>query len=77
MADILFILDKSGSIRHERFERVKTMITDVIDSLEIFNDKVRVAAVCFSNDATLEFDLDQYRTKQDIMVRNSRTWYQK
>ncbi len=68
MADILFIIDKSGSVRHERFEDVKEMLTDAIDRLEIFNDKVRVAAISFCDDATLDFDLDDYRSKQDIMV---------
>ncbi len=66
MADILLIIDKSGSIR--RFDDVKEMLTDAIDRLEIFNDKVRVAAVSFSDNATLDFDLDDYRTKQDIMA---------
>ncbi len=51
-----------------RFEAVKQMLVNVTNELEIFNDKVRVGAVSFCNDATLEFDLDQYRSKQDVMV---------
>ena len=65
-ADILFLIDRSGSIRHERFDEVKEFLVDIIDDLEVWNDKIRVAAISFSDDATLEFDFNDYRTKQDV-----------
>ncbi len=66
----MFVIDGSGSIRHERFHEVLDFMTGVVQQLEINPDrpnKVRVAAVCFNTQAFVEFYLNTYRTKQDII----------
>ena len=35
MADICFIIDKSGSIRHEKFPEVQAFINGIISQLEV------------------------------------------
>ena len=47
---------------------VKNMIADTINEFEIDDDKVRVAALSFSDDARKEFALNSYSSKQDIKV---------
>lgn len=63
------MVDASGSVRNERFDDLKRMIGGIINDLEIFNDRVRVAAISFCNSATVIFGLNEYNTKQDITVR--------
>ena len=36
MADICFIIDKSGSIRHEKFPEVQAFINGIISQLEVY-----------------------------------------
>ena len=69
---MLFILDRSGSVQHERFDEVKEFLVNIVEDLEVWNDKIRIAAVSFSDEAVLEFDLNDYNTKQDIQaaIRN-------
>ena len=66
MADVLFIIDKSGSIRHERYSEVLEFICNIVEDFEIWQDKVRVAALTFDDDAQLEFYLNTYDNKADI-----------
>lgn len=73
--DVLYIVDRSGSIRHERFEEVKEMIAETVSELETWQGKVRVAGISFSDDARVEFQLDSYTHKQDIMEAIRRIAY--
>jgi len=73
--DVLFIIDKSGSIRHERFMDVKDMIASTVSQFEVYRDKVRIAAVSFSDAAQLEFSLNTYTSAQDIMQGIKRVRY--
>ena len=37
-ADVVFIIDKSGSIRHEKFGEVQQFINAIIEQLEVMAD---------------------------------------
>lgn len=65
-ADIAIILDRSGSIRREWFDRVKEYLVSVVSQYEVYDDKVRIACVTFSNDAVVVFYLNTYSNIQDI-----------
>ena len=53
-ADVIFAIDVSGSIRHERFPLVQEFFISIIENLEINPlrlDKTRVGALSFSDKA--------------------------
>ena len=66
-ADIVIALDVSGSIRQERFADVLEFFVGVVENLEVYNDKVRVGALTFSDSATLQFRLNERSTRQDVI----------
>ena len=72
--DLAIILDKSGSIQHERFEGVKQFLVDVVTDLEVFGDKVRVALVSFDDVAQLHFGLNFYDNMQVCASLNYLVW---
>ena len=77
-ADLTFIIDGSGSIRHERFQDIKDFVIGIVKELEINPDrpnKVQVAAICFDTEAFVEFYLNTYRTKQDVIQAIQRIHY--
>jgi collagen type VI alpha len=65
--DVTFIIDKSGSIRRERFPFIRNFINDVIDKFEVGTDRMRVSAVSFSDNSAMEFRFNQHYNKQDVM----------
>lgn len=73
--DLVIILDRSGSIRQEMFDDVKQYIVNVISEFEVYDDKVRVACVAFSDDATTIFYLNTYSQLQDISEAILRVTY--
>lgn len=66
-ADIVFIIDKSGSIRNERFMAVKEFFVTVIEDMELWNDKIRIGLVSFDDQARVEFFMDTYTSKADVI----------
>ena len=56
-ADITFILDGSGSIDQLNFDLMKEFVKDVIDELNVAEDRSHVALITFSDNANLNFDL--------------------
>ena len=66
-ADIVFAIDVSGSIRLERFDQVRELLVSIVENMEVYNDKVRVGALIFSDRATLQFRLNERSSRQDIV----------
>ncbi|XP_055272570.1 collagen alpha-5(VI) chain [Moschus berezovskii] len=65
-ADIMFLVDSSGSIGHENFEKMKTFMKNLLDKIQIGEDKTRVGVVQFSHYSKEEFQLDKYFTQKEI-----------
>ncbi|KAK7502428.1 hypothetical protein BaRGS_00006381, partial [Batillaria attramentaria] len=70
--DVTFILDSSGSVGEVNFDRVRNFTISAIRDLEIDNGFFRVAVVTFSDSANIEFYLNSYVTKDEIVnaIRN-------
>ena len=66
-ADIVFLLDASGSIHHERFPIVQDFVKQIVESLEISETRARVALLSWSNSARLDFLLNRFKSKQDVI----------
>lgn len=65
-ADIMFLVDSSGSIGSENFETMKTFMKNLLTKIEIGADKAQIGVVQFSNYNKEEFQLNQYFTTKDI-----------
>ena len=65
-ADVVFVVDSSGSIKISNFKKVRSFVSNVVDAFDIGSDKVRVGLIQFSRQAYLEFDLDEYSNKADV-----------
>ena len=74
-ADILVILDTSGSIRQERFPQVREFMINVIRSLEWSEDRIQVAATSFSDEVLVEFTFQTYDQRQDQIEALRRVTY--
>ncbi len=77
-ADILFVIDGSGSIRHERFNDIKDFVIGIVEGLEINSNrpnKVRIALICFDDEPFTEFYLNTYQQKQDVIQAIQRISY--
>ncbi|XP_019627188.1 PREDICTED: collagen alpha-3(VI) chain-like [Branchiostoma belcheri] len=60
VADIVFVVDGTGSVGLENFERMKTFISQLLAFLDIGENAVRVSIVQYAVQARTEFFLDQY-----------------
>ena len=57
--DLIFLIDSSGSIRHERFPHIIDFLLNIVKELNIGRDATRVGALKFSDVATMEFPFDR------------------
>ncbi|KAG7466039.1 hypothetical protein MATL_G00160590 [Megalops atlanticus] len=70
--DLVFIIDSSRSVRPGEFEKVKTFLSDMVDTLEIGQDATRVAVVNYASTVKIEFLLKTYFSKVDLKQALSR-----
>ncbi|XP_072366354.1 collagen alpha-6(VI) chain-like [Scyliorhinus torazame] len=66
VADIIFLIDGSSSIRSQDFEKVKSAIETFINKNEFGKTRVQIGVIQFSTKPRLEFQLDQYDDKAQI-----------
>ncbi|KAK3083543.1 hypothetical protein FSP39_025167 [Pinctada imbricata] len=65
-ADLIFLLDSSGSVGRKHFRNIKQFVYSIVDQLTIGPDDTRVAVATYSSKARMGFNLDQYYSKQKI-----------
>ncbi|XP_065439669.1 collagen alpha-6(VI) chain-like isoform X2 [Chrysemys picta bellii] len=65
-ADIMFLVDSSGSIGQENFLKMKNFMRELVNKSDISADRVQVGVVQFSGTQHEEFQLDRYSSKTDI-----------
>ncbi|XP_067851850.1 collagen alpha-6(VI) chain-like [Heptranchias perlo] len=65
MTDIIFLIDGSTSINESNFNKIKQFVADLVDKIDI--DGVQVGAVQFSTKPHLEFQLDKFTEKTELM----------
>lgn len=71
--DVVFLLDGSGSIHYERFPKLLYFIGDIVNSLDIASDRTRVGMGYWSDNAHVNFYLDDYYTRENIIEAVMRT----
>ena len=62
----MIMLDSSGSINREDFERVLNFIRQLSSRLDVDSGLARIALVTFSTQSTVIFDLDDFTRNTDI-----------
>ena len=74
-ADIVLLIDESGSVGRRNFPKQLDFCNTLVDSLTIGADDVRVGAVTFSNAPVFHFALDSYTTSTDLKTAISNIGY--
>ncbi|CAL8248632.1 unnamed protein product [Lota lota] len=64
--DLLFLIDSSGSIRTEDYQKMKDFMKSMISKSQVGQDKVHVGVMQFSTIQTLEFPLNSFYDKGDM-----------
>ncbi|MCI4374056.1 hypothetical protein PGIGA_G00001650 [Pangasianodon gigas] len=75
LADIVFLVDSSGSIGDAVFLKVKQFLHTFIMGLDVKPDKVRVGVAQFSNEPQQEFLLGEYADKNDLLEKVDKLTY--
>ena len=69
--DLFIVLDSSGSIGEESYERAKKFVVDLISGFTISAKNVRIGLVVYSETPQLEFGLD-YAFDQTVVLNKIR-----
>ena len=62
--DIVFLMDKSGSMEQTNFDIEKRFVVDLIELFPVFLGKIRIAIVSYSMNIILEFNFKEYLNKK-------------
>ncbi|XP_078098451.1 collagen alpha-6(VI) chain-like isoform X2 [Mustelus asterias] len=65
-ADILFVIDGSGSIQLDQFESMKTFMVALVNQTNIAPNKVRIGAMIFGDQPETKFKLDELQSKVEV-----------
>ncbi|XP_077607009.1 collagen alpha-5(VI) chain [Crocuta crocuta] len=65
-ADIMFLVDSSGSIGPENFGKMKTFMKNLLAKIKIGPDRTQIGVVQFSDYNQEEFHLKKYVTQKEI-----------
>ncbi|ELK16748.1 Collagen alpha-6(VI) chain [Pteropus alecto] len=66
-ADIMFLVDSSGSIGSENFIKMKTFMKNLVSKSQIGADRVQIGVVQFSDINKEEFQLNKYISQSEIL----------
>ncbi|ELW48278.1 Collagen alpha-6(VI) chain [Tupaia chinensis] len=65
-ADIMFLVDSSGSIGLENFSKMKTFMKNLVSKSQVGADRVQVGVVQFSHINQEEFQLDRFLSQGEV-----------
>lgn len=67
IADLVFLLDESGSVGRDNFDKMKIFLEKVVGHLTIGKDNIRVSLVKFGSDSTIVTYLNQDQTNEEVI----------
>lgn len=67
MADIVFIVDESGSIGTSNFQLVRTFLHSIVSGLEVSPKRVRVGIVMYNDRPTPQVYLNTFNDKNELL----------
>ncbi len=62
----MFVVDGSGSIGPYDFDTIKGFVGNLVDETDVGMKKTHIGMVQFTHDATTEFSLNSYTTRQNV-----------
>lgn len=66
-ADIMIVIDESGSISQQHFNKIIDAVMFFIKTLGITSGKVRIGIITFAMDVFVHYDLDAFSSKLDML----------
>ena len=73
--DLIFVLDASGSIDSSGFEQMKLLVSQIVNSLDIESDNVRVGLLTYSTTVDARFNLSTYSTRAQVRAATHEVTY--
>ncbi|XP_060103693.1 collagen alpha-4(VI) chain-like [Heteronotia binoei] len=67
LADIAFLVDESSRVGEENFQLTKAFLLRIVNALVIGPNNVQVALVLYSDEPRLEFTLDAFEDKSEVL----------
>ncbi|XP_038652305.1 LOW QUALITY PROTEIN: collagen alpha-6(VI) chain-like [Scyliorhinus canicula] len=67
VADIVYLVDESGSIGETNFELIRNFLVNVINAMDIGPDKVQIGLIQYSSQTTPEFYLNTFQEKSEVL----------
>ena len=68
-ADVVFVVDESGSVGTGNFDRTRHSIIDTIRHLQVRNDFIRIGVMTFDDSSRTVFNLNAYPGNENTMER--------
>ena len=72
VADIVFVLDSSGSIGQANWELMLNFTESIVTEFTVGPDNVQIGVSYYGNEARLAFHLNTYDNEQDVLDAISR-----
>lgn len=66
-ADVVFVLDASTSVMQDNFNKMLALTKQFVNDAAIDDGSVRIAVAIYSSDVIVQFDLDTFTIKTDIL----------
>ena len=66
--DLVFVLDASTSVTEPNFQLMKDFVADFLFIADIDGGNVRVGVIIYSTEDHLEFNMNTYNTKVDVLT---------
>ena len=66
--DVIFMLDSSGSVGKRDFITTKHFLKDMVQDLNVDDGLVRIGLLTYGTEAAIQFHLNTYGTRADIMT---------
>ncbi|XP_056009488.1 uncharacterized protein LOC125680113 [Ostrea edulis] len=74
-ADVVFLLDSSGSVGETNFAFLTAFISDLISDFNIGQEFIQVGLVTYETNVTNQFDLNQFATKEELINATNHVSY--
>ena len=70
LADIIFVVDSSGSIGNDNFEKMKLFLQDLVSGLDVDPTLTRVGLLLFNDKVNWQFKLEDFTNKLEVLRVN-------
>ena len=73
--DVAFLLDSSSSVGDRNFKKSLHFVKNITEKMSFLSGKTQVSLMTFSDDVRVEFQLNDYTNKKDILYAMEQSLY--